>query len=276
MICILCAATYILNLIIGLVAVDFKEGGFVKAVKQSFLDFVDAIKVKKYLAMFIAVMVLAGGALTYTTMSNVFTPQVKRKKEFKEFVKAKYNMYAVNGNQLGDPNGKVLVEIYSDYRCPMCRSHNIMMHKLAKELNNVKFMHHNFPLCTDCNPYIQVSILGHEDSCMLARYAYAAEKQGNLWGLNTVLFDAKPKNEEEVLELAKKMGLDVAKLEKDANSMEAMQALRKDIELAAKQGFNGTPVTVVNGKSHIGVKTYSEFKDWLIKEGALPKDEKTK
>ena len=276
MLCILCAATYILNLIIGLVAVDFKEGGFVKAVKQSFLDFVDAIKVKKYLAMFIAVMVLAGGALTYTTMSNVFTPQVKRKKEFKEFVKAKYNMYAVNGNQLGDPNGKVLVEIYSDYRCPMCRSHNIMMHKLAKELNNVKFMHHNFPLCTDCNPYIQVSILGHEDSCMLARYAYAAEKQGNLWGLNTVLFDAKPKNEEEVLELAKKMGLDVAKLEKDANSMEAMQALRKDIELAAKQGFNGTPVTVVNGKSHIGVKTYSEFKDWLIKEGALPKDEKTK
>ena len=273
MLCILCAATYILNLIIGLVAVDFKEGGFVKAVKQSVLDFVDAIKVKKYLAMFIAVMVLAGGALTYTTMSNVFTPQVKRKKEFKEFVRAEYNMYAVNGNQLGDPEGKVLVEIYSDYRCPMCRSHNIMMHKLAKELKNVKFVHHNFPLCTDCNPYIQNSILGHEDSCMLARYAYAAERQGNLWGMNTVLFDAKPKNEEEVLALAAKMRLDVKKLEKDANSMEAMQALRKDIELAAKQGFNGTPVTVVNGKSHIGVKTYSEFKDWVIKEGAIPKDE---
>lgn len=273
MLCILCAATYILNLIIGLVAVDLKEGGFVKAVKQSVLDFVDAIKVKKYLAMFIAVMVLAGSALTYTTMSNVFTPQVKRKKEFKEFVRAEYNMYAVNGNQLGDPEGKVLVEIYSDYRCPMCRSHNIMMHKLAKELKNVKFVHHNFPLCTDCNPYIQNSILGHEDSCMLARYAYAAEKQGNLWGMNTVLFDAKPKNEEEVLALAAKMRLDVKKLEKDANSMEAMQALRKDIELAAKQGFNGTPVTVVNGKSHIGVKTYSEFKDWVIKEGAIPKDE---
>ena len=273
MLCILCVATYILNLIIGLVAVDLKEGGFVKAVKQSVLDFVDAIKVKKYLAMFIAVMVLAGSALTYTTMSNVFTPQVKRKKEFKEFVRAEYNMYAVNGNQLGDPEGKVLVEIYSDYRCPMCRSHNIMMHKLAKELKNVKFVHHNFPLCTDCNPYIQNSILGHEDSCMLARYAYAAEKQGNLWGMNTVLFDAKPKNEEEVLALAAKMRLDVKKLEKDANSMEAMQALRKDIELAAKQGFNGTPVTVVNGKSHIGVKTYSEFKDWVIKEGAIPKDE---
>ena len=45
--CVLCAATYILNFIIGAVAVDFKDGGFGKAIKQSFLDFVDAIKVKK-------------------------------------------------------------------------------------------------------------------------------------------------------------------------------------------------------------------------------------
>lgn len=268
MLCILCVATYILNFIIGVIAADFNNGGFVKAIKQSFLDFVDAVKVKKYLAMLLAVMILAGGALTYTTMSNVFTPQVKKKREFKEFVNARYNEYAVSGNQLGDKDGKVLVEIYSDYRCPMCRSHNIMMHKLAKELKNVKFVHHNFPLCTDCNPYIVQTIGGHDDSCMLARYAYAAEKQGNLWGMNTVLFDAKPINEEAVLILAKKMGLDVKKLEKDANSMDAMKALRNDIELAAQQGFNGTPVTVVNGKSHIGVKSYSEFKEWLIKEGA--------
>lgn len=276
MLCILCAATYVLNLIIGLIAVDFKEGGFNKAIKQSFIDFVDAIKIKKYLAMFIAVMVLAGGFLTYTTLSNVFTPQVKKKKEFREFVKAKYNMYAVSGNQLGDPNGKVLVEIYSDYRCPICRSHNIMMHKLAKELKNVNFKHHDFPLCTDCNPYIQASLLGHEDSCMLARYAFAAKKQGNLWGMNTILFDGKPKNEEEVLVYAQRMGLDVKQLEKDANSLEAMQSIRKDIEAGVKQGFNATPVTVVNGKSYVGVKSYSEFKDWLIESGAELKDEQSK
>ena len=273
--CVLCAATYILNFIIGAVAVDFKDGGFGKAIKQSFLDFVDAIKVKKYLIMFIAVMLAAAGFLTYTTMSNVFTPQIQKKKDFQEFVKAKYNKYAVVGNQLGDKDGKVIVEIYSDYRCPICRSHNIMMHKLAKELKNVKFVHHNFPLCTDCNPYILQTLGGHEDSCMLARYAYAAEKQGNLWGMNTVLFDAKPKDETAVLEYAKQMKLDVNKLQKDANSQEAMFALRNDIQMAADRGFNGTPVTVVNGKPYTGVKPYKEFKDWMIEQGALPRDEQS-
>ena len=273
--CVLCAATYILNFIIGAVAVDFKDGGFGKAIKQSFLDFVDAIKVKKYLIMFIAVMLAAAGFLTYTTMSNVFTPQIQKKKDFQEFVKAKYNKYAVVGNQLGDKDGKVIVEIYSDYRCPIYRSHNIMMHKLAKELKNVKFVHHNFPLCTDCNPYILQTLGGHEDSCMLARYAYAAEKQGNLWGMNTVLFDAKPKDEAAVLEYAKQMKLDVNKLQKDANSQEAMFALRNDIQMAADRGFNGTPVTVVNGKPYTGVKPYKEFKDWMIEQGALPRDEQS-
>ncbi len=273
MLCILCAATYILNFIIGAVAVDVKNGGFWHSIKQSFFDFIDAVKVKKYLAMFLVVMVLATGGLTYTTMSNVFTPQIKKKKEYQEFVNAKFNKYAVSGNQLGDKDGKVIVEIYSDYRCPMCRSHNIMMHKLAKELKNVKFVHHNFPLCTECNPFIMQTILGHEDSCMLARYAYAAEKQGDFWAMNTLLFDAKPVDEKAVISLAGKLGLDVKKLEQDANSIEAMNAVRNDIELATDQGFNGTPVTVVNGKSHIGIKTYNEFKDWLIEQGAVPREE---
>lgn len=273
MLCILCAATYILNFIIGAVAVDVKNGGFWHSIKQSFFDFIDAVKVKKYLAMFLVVMVLATGGLTYTTMSNVFTPQIKKKKEYQEFVNAKFNKYAISGNQLGDKDGKVIVEIYSDYRCPMCRSHNIMMHKLAKELKNVKFVHHNFPLCTECNPFIMQTILGHEDSCMLARYAYAAEKQGDFWAMNTLLFDAKPVDEKAVISLAGKLGLDVKKLEQDANSIEAMNAVRNDIELATDQGFNGTPVTVVNGKSHIGIKTYNEFKDWLIEQGAVPREE---
>ncbi len=273
MLCILCAATYILNFIIGAVAVDVKNDGFWHSIKQSFFDFIDAVKVKKYLAMFLVVMVLATGGLTYTTMSNVFTPQIKKKKEYQEFVNAKFNKYAVSGNQLGDKDGKVIVEIYSDYRCPMCRSHNIMMHKLAKELKNVKFVHHNFPLCTECNPFIMQTILGHEDSCMLARYAYAAEKQGDFWAMNTLLFDAKPVDEKAVISLAGKLGLDVKKLEQDANSIEAMNAVRNDIELATDQGFNGTPVTVVNGKSHIGIKTYNEFKDWLIEQGAVPREE---
>lgn len=274
MLCILCAATYVLNLIIALVAVDWKNGGFIKSIRQSIIDFINAVKIKKYLAMFLAFCILAGAALTYTTISNVFTPQVKKKKEFKEFVRAKANIYAVNGNVLGDPQGKVIVEIYSDYRCPICRSHNIMMHKLAKELNNVKFVHHNLPLSTECNPFIVKTLQGHEQSCMLAMYACAAEKQGNFWGMNSALFDLKPQNEEDLLKIGKALGMNDKKLYKDAHSDAIKKALRRDIETGGRNKFYGTPVTVVNGKSHTGIKTYDEFKDWLIKAGAQVKDVK--
>ena len=46
--CVLCAFTYILNLAIGCIATDFKNGGFIHSIKQSVQDFLDAIKIKKY------------------------------------------------------------------------------------------------------------------------------------------------------------------------------------------------------------------------------------
>ena len=58
--CVLCAFTYILNLLIGCIATNFKDGGFVKSIKQSFIDFLDAVKIKKYLIAFIIVMLIAG------------------------------------------------------------------------------------------------------------------------------------------------------------------------------------------------------------------------
>ena len=109
--CVLCAFTYILNLLIGCIATDFKNGGFVHSIKQSIIDFIDAVKIKKYLIAFIAVMAVAAGFLTYTRISFVFAPQVKRQLEFREFTQAKHNKYAVEGNILGDKDAKITVYV---------------------------------------------------------------------------------------------------------------------------------------------------------------------
>ena len=197
--CILCAATYTLNLIIGIVATDFKNGGFVKSFKQSFIDFFDAVKQKKYLISFIVVMLLASAGLAYTRITYKFAPQVKRAAEFSEFVKAKHNKYKVSGNILGDEDAKVTMYVYSDYQCPMCRAHNIMIHKLVKDLKGVKIVHKNLPLDMECNVYLTQPF--HEGSCMEARYALAAEKQGKLWDMNNELFDKNQKQKLKLLQL---------------------------------------------------------------------------
>ena len=263
--CVLCAFTYILNLAIGCVATDFKNGGFIHSIKQSFMDFMDAIKIKKYLIAFVIVIAAAASFLTYTTVSYKFTPQVKHQSKFKEFVHAKRNKYAVKGNVLGDKDAKVNVYIYSDYQCPICYAHNIMIHKLAKEMKGIKIIHKNYPLDTDCNVYLTSPF--HQGSCVDARYAIAAEKQGKLWEMNDILFQHKPKTEGEIIKLIKNKGFDVDRLMEDANSLETYQQLSDEIDSAHDKGINGTPTTMINNDAFVGIKPYDEYKEWVKKFG---------
>ena len=256
--CILCAFTYILNFLIGWIA---SEGHFISAIKQSFTDFVDAIKIKKYFIAFVAVMVVAMGFLTYTATSFKFAPQVKRQLQFKEFVKAKHNKYAVKGNLLGDKNAKKIVYVYSDYQCPICYAHNIMMHKLAKEVKGIKIVHKNLPLDTDCNAYLQSPF--HQGSCVDAKYAIAAEKQGKFWEMNDILFQNKPKTEAEILKLIEKKDFDIEKLQEDANSIETSKQIKAEIDDAYKRGINGTPTTMINNNAYVGIKQYKDYVQWV-------------
>ncbi len=264
--CVLCAITYVLNLIIGLIALDFKNGGIVTAFKQSVNDFLDAIKNKIYLVAFLVVVVAAACGLHYTTTSLVLAPQVKRQKDFGEFVNAKTNKYAVEGNDLGDPNGKVIVYTYTDYNCPICEAYNIMIHKAAKEMKNVKFVHKNLPLDMECNPFLRKPF--HEGSCRMARYAMAAEKQGKLGAINAKFFELHPTSDKEILKIAKDLNLDVDKLYKDANSEEIKAELVKEIELANAQGINATPTTKIGTDVYQGMKPYSQLLKLLEDAGA--------
>ncbi len=262
--CVLCAFTYILNFLIGCIATDFKNGGFKKSIRQSVEDFVDAIKVKAYLIAFIVVMLCAGGFLFYTTKTNIFAPQVERQKEFKEFINVKKNKYAVSGNILGSENPKLIVYVYSDYQCPICFAHNIMMHKLAKEIKGIQIVHRNLPLDKECNVYLTNQL--HNGACIDAKYSIAAEKQGKFWDMNNILFEKKPQTEAQILDLVKDMGFDMEQLKKDANSIETEEEIKKQIDDCYKRGVNGTPTTLVNGEAYIGIKKYQEYVEWINKE----------
>ena len=69
----------------------------------------------------------------------------------------KTNPYRISGNVLGAKNGNVIINLYSDYVCPLCYIHNIMLHKAAKEYKNIKIIHHNYPMDKECNKYFNKS-----------------------------------------------------------------------------------------------------------------------
>jgi len=264
--CLLCLFTYLLNLIIAAIATDFKAG-ILESFKLSIRDFIDALKIKKYLISFIILALLGASTLTYTTLSYCFTPQIKRFNEMKEYEKMeKNNPFKVKGNILGDKNAKMVVYIYTDYRCPICRIDNVMIHRLAKELKGFEIIHKNLPLDMSCNKNIPQPF--HEGSCMLAEYSLAAENQGKFWEFNSAIFEKQPKDEQEVLALAKTLGLNTGELQKDAENPAVSNKITEDIDRAVELGINGTPTMVINGKLYVGIKPYYELKDILLKAGA--------
>lgn len=268
-ICVLCVFTYFLNLVIAVVATDFKAG-ILNSFKLSIKDFIDALKIKKYLISFLVCILVACGFLAYTSLSYVFTPQVKTVNEFKKYEKmSDSNPFKVSGNLMGDKDGKLTVYIYTDYRCPICRTYNVITSRAAVEMKGFKIVHRNLPLDMECNKNLKSQF--HEGSCMLSKYSIAAEKQGRLWDLNSELFEKQPQTEADVLDIAKGLGLDTIKLREDANSEETKERLQQDIESASDLRIDGTPTLVINGKIYSGIKPYYELKEILMKAGAVDK-----
>ncbi len=268
-VCILCVFTYFLNLIIALIALENGFKGLFNAFKYSVLDLIEALKIRKYLVTFIILVLLLSGILAYTTFSYVFTPHVKVIKSMKEFIKMEENPFKVEGNVIGDPQAKVVVKIYTDYKCPICSVYNLIIYRLATELNNVRFEHHNLPLDRACNKYMRNDF--HYGSCMLAKYSIASEMQGKGAEINAAFFEKQPMIEQQIIGIALNLGMDTKKLKSDAESAEVNEILLKDIEEAYNLGITGTPANVISGKVTLGIIPYYELKEKLIKLGAVNK-----
>ncbi len=272
--CILCAFTYVLNLIIGLFAMDYSKGGFVRIFKDSVLDLFSALKIKKYLIAFVAVMLCAVGFLTYSTVTYKFAPHVKKTKSIQHFVKLRekqVNPYEVRGNILGVEHGDVKITIFSDYRCPICSVYNIIVNKVISELDNVEVHHRNYPLDQECNKYLTTAF--HQGACALAKYAEAAELQGNYWGFASEIYLRQPLTDYDVWMIAIQQGLDLDKLKADVEKPEIAKKILKDIDDAVALDVKGTPVIFIEGQKEplVGAMTDFELKEALIKAGAKEK-----
>ncbi len=270
--CIMCVVTYVLNLVIGLVAAYGLKQHFIGAIKQSCVDFVDALKPIPYRVAFIVVMLCACVFLGWTFTSAKFSPALKFHRSFGEFVKLNNNPYAVKGNILGsNDKDAIVLEVFSDFKCPICFTNNIIVHKVVRDFKNVRVEHHNMPLDMECNKYLKSPF--HVGSCLSARYSLAARNQDKFWEVESLLFEKPTYDEEATIKTIKEanLGIDIDKLKKDANSKEIKQEIEKDIDIAAQKGMLGTPSMKIGDDFEMGVKGYTQLKEWIKQHGGQPK-----
>ena len=264
-VCILCVGTYFLDLLISIVATDFKNGHYINSFKTSFKDFIDGVK--QYKVLFTVVLLIFAGFLAYTNISYVFTPHLKFSRSLDKYRNCKRNPYRIVGNQLGDPNGKVEIIMVSDFVCPMCKLNNIMIHQAVKEYQGVNVKHYNYPLDKECNAGMQYQM--HPGACLLSKIAIAAKKQNHYWDIASELYYVKKLKTDDILKLAEKFGLDEKRFWYDIISKETEAKLLSDIETCNQMEVNATPMTFINGEKLTGLQSYKTITDTLEKYGAV-------
>jgi protein-disulfide isomerase len=157
----------------------------------------------------------------------------------------------VSGGPVGEgmSQGPVVVIEFSDYECPACaRAHQETKALLAGRAG-VTVSRRHFPLDSECNPGVKRRM--HPGACDLARVGICAEAQGKLEPMEDVLF-ANQTARRPVDELARGVGLDMAKLRACLASPETEARLRSDIEAGIRVGLRATPTFIVGGRQYPG------------------------
>ena len=141
-----------------------------------------------------------------------------------------------HGNLVGNPQGDVTLVEFFDYNCGYCKRALSDLRTLMKADPKLRVVLKDFP------------VLGPE-SVESARVALAVKQQlkgDKLFDYHVKLMETRGRvNGERALALAKEMGLDMARLQKDMEAPEIRAALQENVGLGDKLGLSGTPAFIV-------------------------------
>jgi protein-disulfide isomerase len=133
----------------------------------------------------------------------------------------------------GNVNGTVTVVEFYDTRCPYCREIEPTMVQLLARDHSVRLVYKDLP------------VLGPA-SVLAAHALLAAQQQNGYDKLRAALMHAPPEyTKEQVLAIARKVGLDVDRLARDMDDPAIATRLDANLALATALGIDGTPALVV-------------------------------
>ena len=133
----------------------------------------------------------------------------------------------------GNPAGDVTLVEFFDYNCPYCRRVAPTVVELEEADPGLRVVYKEFP------------ILG-PGSEFAARAALAARKQGKYVPFHNALMRATDQvTEQTVIEIAREVGLDTERLERDMRDPAIEEAIGRNLQLANALGITGTPSFII-------------------------------
>jgi protein-disulfide isomerase len=145
---------------------------------------------------------------------------------------------------LGNPDGKVTFVEFFDYNCGFCKRAMDDMLTLMKDDPNLKVVLKEFPVLGP----------GSVEAAQVAVAARMQDKGGKKYlDFHQKLLGGRGEaNKARALAVAKEVGYDMDRLQKDMLSTEVKTTLQETFKLAEALGLNGTPSYVIGDKVEVG------------------------
>lgn len=152
---------------------------------------------------------------------------------------------------LGNPNGDVTMVEFFDYNCGFCKRALDDMLTLIKSDPKLKVVLKEMPVLSQ----------GSLEAAQVAVAFAMQDKSGKRYldFHQRLLTGRGQADKARALAVAKEVGADMAKIEKDMNSADVKAALQESFALAEALGFQGTPSYVIGNEAVVGAVGFKEL-----------------
>ena len=148
---------------------------------------------------------------------------------------------------LGNPKGDVTIIEFFDYQCGYCKMANTAVKDALAKDKNLRFVAKEYP------------ILG-EASVLATRAALASVKQGKYEKLHDALMTNRgAMDESAIMDMAKKAGLDTARLKSDMQDKHIDTIISENQALGQELEVRGTPLFIIGDEIRPGAMNLEDL-----------------
>lgn len=140
---------------------------------------------------------------------------------------------------LGKSDAAIVVQEFSDFQCPYCKSASPVVKDLATKYgDSVRFEYHHYPL-----------VRTHANAMNASLASECANDQGEFWEMHDKIFENQDRlTKSNLTSFAKELGLNEGDFNACLYTRAYVDVVNADIEKGEGQGVAGTPAFFVNGE----------------------------
>jgi protein-disulfide isomerase len=144
---------------------------------------------------------------------------------------------------MGAMDAPVMLVVYGDYECPLCRLAEPIVKAALRELGGqLGLAFRNFPL-SELHPHARHA----------AEAAEAAAVQGKFWEMHDMLFERQRALEDaDLLHYAERLDLDTRRMQRELQARVHAKRVEDDFRSGIQSGVDGTPAFFVNEQRYRG------------------------